>query len=68
MNLRKLVVLVLYVVFLLVPIYWLLNMSFKSNTEILGGLSLWPHEFTLRNYRVIFTAAMAISISSGVAR
>ena len=30
-------------------------MSFKSNTEILGGLSLWPQNFTLDNYRVIFT-------------
>ena len=55
MTLRKKVVLGLYILFLLVPIYWLLNMSFKSNTEILGGLSLWPHGFTLDNYRVIFT-------------
>src|SRR3990167_312424 len=55
MNLRKQVVLGLYILFLLVPIYWLLNMSFKSNSEILGGLSLWPHDFTLANYRVIFT-------------
>ena len=42
MNLRKLVPLLLYILFLLVPIYWLLNMSFKSNTEILGGLTLFP--------------------------
>ena len=55
MTLRKKVVLGLYVLFLLVPIYWLLNMSFKSNTEILGGLTLWPHGFTLDNYKVIFT-------------
>lgn len=55
MNARKLVVLLAYVLFLLVPIYWLLNMSFKSNTEILGGLTFWPQQFTLDNYRVIFT-------------
>ena len=55
MTLRKKVVLGLYILFLLVPIYWLLNMSFKSNTEILGGLSMWPHSFTLANYKVIFT-------------
>src|SRR5690554_2663481 len=30
-------------------------MSFKSNTEILGGLTFWPRDFTLDNYRVIFT-------------
>ncbi|MDP3738845.1 MAG: carbohydrate ABC transporter permease [Hyphomonadaceae bacterium] len=46
---------VLYIVFLLVPIYWLVNMSFKTNTEITTGLSLWPREPTLRNYTVIFT-------------
>ncbi|MDP9588996.1 UNVERIFIED_ORG: ABC-type glycerol-3-phosphate transport system permease component, partial [Shinella zoogloeoides] len=25
----------LYIVFLLLPIYWLVNMSFKTNTEIM---------------------------------
>ena len=55
MMLRKRLALLIYFLFLLVPIYWLLNMSFKSNTEILGGLSLWPQHFTLENYRVIFT-------------
>ena len=55
MNLRKRVVLIVYIAFLMVPIYWLINMSFKSNTEILGGLTLWPQAFTLENYRVIFT-------------
>lgn len=45
----------LYICFLLLPIYWLLNMSFKSTNEILGVFSLWPQEFTLENYRKIFT-------------
>jgi glycerol transport system permease protein len=44
-----------YIVFLLLPIYWLLNMSFKTTNEILGGLTLWPHNFTLDNYKIIFT-------------
>ena len=55
MTIRKALALLLYILFLLVPIYWLLNMSFKSNTEILGGLTLWPQDFTLANYKVIFT-------------
>ena len=55
MSKRKLIPLLLYILFLLVPIYWLLNMSFKSNTEILGGLTLFPQDFTLANYKVIFT-------------
>ncbi len=45
----------IYILFLLVPIYWLLNMSFKTTNEILGGLTLWPHRFTLASYREIFT-------------
>jgi len=44
-----------YIVFLLLPVYWLINMSFKSNEEILGTFSLWPQQFTLANYQVIFT-------------
>ena len=45
----------LYIVFLMLPIYWLLNMSFKSTNEILGSFTLWPRDFTLANYRKIFT-------------
>ncbi|MEK1927983.1 MAG: carbohydrate ABC transporter permease, partial [Rhizobium giardinii] len=45
----------LYILFLLLPIYWLVNMSFKTNTEILGSLTLWPQDFTFHNYKVIFT-------------
>ncbi|GAB1582821.1 carbohydrate ABC transporter permease [Phyllobacterium phragmitis] len=45
----------LYIIFLLLPIYWLVNMSFKTNGEILSTFSLWPLEPTLRNYAVIFT-------------
>ncbi|MEM1398592.1 MAG: carbohydrate ABC transporter permease [Pseudomonadota bacterium] len=44
-----------YIVFLMLPIYWLLNMSFKTTNEILGGFSLWPQEFTFENYATILT-------------
>ncbi len=44
----------LYIVFLLLPIYWLVNMSFKTNQEILSMFTLWPDNPTLRNYQVIF--------------
>ena len=46
---------IFYALFVLLPIYWLINMSFKSNEEILGTFSLWPQHFTLANYQVIFT-------------
>ena len=45
----------LYILFLMLPIYWLLNMSFKTTNEILGTFTLWPQEFTLDNYAKIFT-------------
>ena len=32
----------IYIIFLLLPIYWLVNMSFKTNAEITGAFSLWP--------------------------
>ena len=44
-----------YILFLMLPIYWLVSMSFKTTNEILGTFSLWPLEFTLDNYRTIFT-------------
>jgi len=47
----------LYILFLLAPIYWLVNMSFKTNQEIVSGLTLWPQTFTIANYMVIFTDA-----------
>ena len=52
---RRHLFLVGYLVFLVLPIYWLLNMSFKTNEEILGVFSLFPQDLTLDNYRVIFT-------------
>jgi glycerol transport system permease protein len=45
----------LYILFLMIPVYWLLNMSFKTNADILSGLSLWPPHPTLENYAKIFT-------------
>ncbi len=47
--------LIVYLVFLLVPIYWLVNMSLKTNTEIVSGFTVYPHEVTFDNYVKIFT-------------
>jgi len=44
-----------YLIFLLLPIYWLINMSFKTNAEITSGLSFFPQQFTFENYVKIFT-------------
>ena len=47
--------LLVYFFFLLLPIYWLLNMSLKTNEEILSGLTLVPAAPTIANYARIFT-------------
>jgi len=47
--------LVLYLVLLLLPIYWMLNMSLRTNANILGEFALIPTELTLANYVKIFT-------------
>jgi glycerol transport system permease protein len=44
-----------YIFFLMLPIYWLINMSFKSNQEILSKFTLFPESPTLSNYAVIFS-------------
>ncbi|MEX6505458.1 carbohydrate ABC transporter permease [Jiella sp. M17.18] len=46
---------IVYIVFLLLPIYWLVNMSFKTNQEIVSTMTLFPQHFTLKNYVTIFT-------------
>jgi glycerol transport system permease protein len=45
----------LYILFLMIPVYWLVVTSFKNNVEITNTFSLLPQEPTLRNYEVIFT-------------
>jgi glycerol transport system permease protein len=44
-----------YIVFLMIPIYWLVVISFKSNFEVMNSFSVVPQDPTLRNYMVILT-------------
>ena len=39
----------------LLPIYWMLNMSLKTNEEIIGVMTIWPTHLTFNNYLTIFT-------------
>jgi glycerol transport system permease protein len=48
-------ILALYLLFVMLPIYWLITMSLKSNTEITSGLTLFPRELTFKNYVTILT-------------
>src|ERR1700728_1177436 len=39
-----------YLLALMLPIYWLINMSLRSNEEITSALALWPHHPSLEKY------------------
>jgi glycerol transport system permease protein len=49
------IVMTLYLLFLVIPIYWLVNMSLKTNQEIVSGFTLFPHTLTFDNYLTILT-------------
>ena len=49
------IVMTLYLLFLMLPIYWLLNMSLKTSTEVLNEFTLWPRNLTFDNYIKILT-------------
>ena len=52
---KRSIVVIAYIAFLLLPIYWLVAMSFKTTQEILGGFSLFPQVWTLQSYQTIFS-------------
>ncbi len=54
-RLKKRILLGIYIVLLMLPIYWLLNMSLQTNSEILGSMTLWPQNLTFDNYARIFS-------------
>ncbi|MFZ0809588.1 MAG: carbohydrate ABC transporter permease, partial [Bradyrhizobium sp.] len=45
--------LVLYLLCLLLPIYWLINMSLRSNEDIMSGLAIFPRHPSLVKYYFI---------------
>ena len=47
--------LIVYLVVLLLPIYWMLSMSLRDNNDIMSQLAFYPHRPTLHNYVEIFT-------------
>ncbi len=51
---KRYLLLLLYIFFLMLPLYWMLNMSLKTTSETLTIFSLYPQNLTFDNYRVIF--------------
>jgi len=54
---KRTLFLIAYIVFAVLPIYWMVNMSFRTNEDILSSFSFFPQHFTWANYRTIFTDA-----------
>ncbi|MCZ6642032.1 MAG: carbohydrate ABC transporter permease [Gammaproteobacteria bacterium] len=44
-----------YCLYLLLPLYWLLNISLRTNQDIVSRLSVFPVDATLANFVEIFT-------------
>lgn len=53
---KNVIILILYLIFLLIPIYWMLNTSFKTNMEIQSKITFIPQKFTFHNYKHILTS------------
>ncbi len=53
-SLAPRLILVVYLILLMLPIYWLINMSLRTNSDIMSGMALWPHHPTFEKYIAIF--------------
>ncbi|MDF1527088.1 MAG: carbohydrate ABC transporter permease [bacterium] len=51
---KRSIALAIYLGLLMLPIYWMLNMSLRTNADILGAFSLYPGDPTFANYVKIF--------------
>jgi glycerol transport system permease protein len=52
---KRTIALLFYFLLLALPIYWMLNMSLRSNADILSVFSLYPSNITFANYIKVFT-------------
>ncbi|MFH2091516.1 MAG: carbohydrate ABC transporter permease [Pseudomonadota bacterium] len=52
---KRTIVFIFYLMLLMLPIYWMFNMSLQTNADILGSFNFYPENFTLGNYIKIFT-------------
>jgi len=49
-----------YLILLMLPIYWMLNMSLRTNADILSTFSLYPKHITFNNYIKIMNMAISL--------
>ena len=54
---KRTIGLIIYFILLMLPIYWMLTMSLRTNADILSVFSLYPRHVTFENYMKIFSDA-----------
>ena len=52
---KRTIALCIYFGLLILPIYWMINMSLRTNADILSDFALYPADLTFKNYIKIFT-------------
>ena len=52
---KRHIALIGYLILLFLPIYWMLNMSLRTNADIMSTFALFPSHPTLENYMKIFS-------------
>ena len=57
----------IYLLALMLPIYWLINMSLRSNEDITSSLAFWPHHPSLQKYFFIFNDPTWVHAFHGIA-
>ncbi len=57
-----------YAVFLLAPFYWMVNLSFQPNNDILKSVEAFPHGIIAKNYlTVLYDSVWTSGFSNGLA-
>jgi len=76
-NLGRALILVIFLLLVILPIYWMIISSLKTNAEIINAqqVTYYPHQITgenytqlfkLYNYRQMLTNSLIVSISTGL--
>lgn len=77
LGILRVVILTLFLLGVILPIYWMVVTSLKTNPEIINAqrLTYWPETFTIDNYKSLFNMfnyglllknSMIVSVSTGI--
>lgn len=55
MTRRMAIAPLVYVTLLMTPVYWLVTMSLKDNSEIMGRFTLFPHDPSFSSFAIMFS-------------